>query len=199
MIGDPEHIDKINFLIHPGFLSSLRPEDLDDPDDTSDIEKGIALLPIYTEKAQEIMNRTKELLIIFLHSHKNELKNAVKESCPYILEIQKIRKLLGRRLIVIANDGNGPNVDVTGLKKIITARGYAFDKDVESESGGETIGLCVEDWSEDLNEKLGLTQKTRINTRFTNCRAGNNFEKAQQSFFQEVPDLQEIYTRLIWF
>lgn len=198
MQHSPQQVEKINFLIHPGFLSSLDEDDVEF-DDFSVIDDGINLLPIYEEKAQKISVQDNEILIIFTHSTREELKNAIGEKCAYIQAINKIRKLLGRRLIVLANDHNGADVAVNGLKKIITARGFRFDSDVDSESGGETIGLCVEDWSQDLNEKLDLRKKTRINTAYTNLRGEDYPQSANQFIKHEVPELQKTYDRLEWF
>jgi len=189
----PTIINKLNFLIHPGYCSA---PDLED-DGLRDLKAGELILPCYTKFAKGL--GSDELMLLYTHASMPELRVAIDQRMKYALTICELRKILGRRLFVMCENGIDLDLNEDHVNNMIQARGFHFDPEtVESIGAGETLGVCVEDWSHNLNHKLGLRKKTRINTAITN--AGNHRDWNRDYFMEHIlPELQGDYDRLEWF
>ena len=102
-----------------------------------------------------------ELMFAFTDTGKEQYRSHIER--PYMKALQEIKKILGKRLIVLGTGGRSPRQDLAiNLKKIARARGFEFDKHVPSEAYGEILDACVSALANDLNIALNLRKKTKI-------------------------------------
>jgi hypothetical protein len=169
-----EEIKKIYFLIHPGFSMDSRSWEMYSPKDReAGIRKYKALPESYLEKAKG-MDRD-ELMFAFAHQDRNGMKSGAKEEQAYMEILGEIKKIIGRRLIVLSNQ-----LDVTSdtrafeaAKRIANSRGFNFNRDVFTEAFGEYLVCCVSKGADTLNRSGRLNHKTKINTNLTEARVDN--------------------------
>lgn len=168
-------ISKIHFLINPGFISDVRDED-----------KGYeGLFGLYFDKAATIGRD--ELMFAFTHVSRSEMKEDVGANKAYVEALEKLKKILDDRLIVISSDDNilntrGAHAALGKIKRIAAARGYYFDTDdVLSEAYGELLGACVDRGAKNLHIVGGLRKKTVVKSKLTDAVA-----------FPDMPTLYEI-------
>lgn len=191
MKNTPKTVGKINFLVHPGFLAA--------PDSVGTEAERKANESLF-EKYVELAGKTREneLMVLFSHASPAELKRDLKEGEPYTKMYQQLRNILGNRLFVYTEDGYGPEVDLADFEFALRARGYAYDPNtVETTAGGETLGCCVEDWSNEANSALELAKKTVVDTYSTDMNARGGFTK-KEFFGTVLPQLREQHDRLEW-
>ncbi len=159
---------RLHILMHPGFIISAPSE-----------KDRHYLFGEYLSQARKL--EEDEVMLVFLFSSKKGVKEAITKG-PHpdialtLAELEtagNIQEILGKRAFIFTRDsGLPPNLKIEEIAKIIEARGYCFDKSIETFAYGESLGTCVSKWAQDLNMKLKLTYKTKVLTRLTNG-AGN--------------------------
>ncbi len=178
------NIQKIHFLIHPGFLSRevpLMPEN----DPTRNPYKARmaeyeTLLDKYLEKAKKL--NPNELMFAFAHTEQPQLIEDAKEGKRYISVLRELKNILGRRLVVLSGNHDvvfDDNVFNTA-KEIAEARGFYFDKDVFTEAYGEMLNICVERGTERLNTNGELNKKTLIRTDLTDTPVYGELDRIKE-------------------
>ncbi len=188
-----KNIAKLFFLIHPGFLTS--PHSILSTAEERD-RNATLLFSRYIKKATEL--REDELMLVFAHSNPTEFKTDLKNKERYVEMIRELRRILRKRLIVFFEDGMD-DVEIERVARMISARGFKYNpEDVETEAGGETLGMCVENWSSALNVKLGLKKKTRVDTQTADVDTDGGWP-AEKFFEEKVQSLKKEYDRLEWF
>lgn len=153
--NEPTHVNKIHFLIHPGYDS-----DRDIKDDVTS-DDGL-LLDKYLEQSRRLGND--ELMLVFCHKTFKDLRKSVQTGDKLGQTLREMKTVLRKRMVLVTNDLNlfdSPEAFQKVLS-IIKGRGYDFGKDVDTVAYGETFGLCVPDGAQNLNRSAGLTKKTVI-------------------------------------
>ncbi len=157
----PVRVSRINFLIHPGYLTDPDKVDLQAMDSFTRVKYRL-LLGKYVEKAKGMRND--ELLFVFTHATAEVLEEDINENKDYARTLLEMQKILGSRMLVIPHD-----IDVTYSPRAINPvleeakrRGFKITKDVETNAFGETLGSCVPYITDNLNSRAGFTKKTII-------------------------------------
>lgn len=100
-------INKIHFLIHPGFdadpntLLRKAKTELNMPLKDEFISAQQSLLKY--KSVAESMNQD-EIMIAFLHPEKSDIKTDIKDNQPYLEVIKSLKAILGNRLITLGGD-----------------------------------------------------------------------------------------------
>ncbi len=168
----PKHINKIQFLIHPGFISDPNLEDVTASQrDAGFMRPAEELLDKYIEEAKILGEN--EIIFAFLDSDKGQIKSHIQNEELYIQKLNKLRDILGRRFIVLLGVDyhdffDRPNEIFENAKRIAQARGYEFDSDTITEAYGECMNVCVEAGAIAFNKAGGFTTPTKININLTN-------------------------------
>lgn len=147
-------IEKIHFLIHPGYVKNPN--------------YSIPLSSKYINKAENL--RENEIMIAFAPTTK--FKRDIKKEESYTKTLKKLKEILGDRLIIFTgysfvDDENSAKVFLENAVKIAKARGYYFDSNVESEAYGELLRDCVVRGADTLNRAGKFEQKTIVKTDIT--------------------------------
>lgn len=174
-----KRISKLHILVHPGFIME---EDLrEDQPYEEDTEAGTKLLIDYEEKAKTLGQD--EVMVIIAPSRISLLKKHKKLDKPYVQTIEKIKSILGDRVIVLMDrlDFFQEEEVRDKLKRVLTARGYYFDENVLSEAYGETLGCCVDDAAESFNRGEKLNNKTIVKIDLTDGKGSNPEKQAEQA------------------
>lgn len=201
---EKKKISKIHFLIHPGFDFIENPQLVGD------------LLLAFLKKAETL--KEDELMFAFPWLDKDKknirwgsLKSDANEKTmvrtiendmiklgyvePYLKTLQVIKKILGKRLIVISDpensDPSSPDFYKGGILdpdathqywnkmvRLANARGYYFDSSVESEAYGEFCNKCVAIGAGNLNLAGKLNKKTIIVPELTELHQSPNLIQA---------------------
>lgn len=166
----PQKINKIYFLVHPGFLSDERTKITED-DETSIYHE---LLDKYINEAKNL--KDDEIMIALTHTLKNNYKSDIEFDMQYITNLQKLKNILGKRLIVLSSDFDffNDNEAMLAIKNLARQRGYTFGENVLSEAYGETLGACVDRIAQNLNETGNFVNKTKIRPELTDAHLLNN-------------------------
>jgi hypothetical protein len=168
-------VDKIHFLIHPGFNLVFNVSDRINMQTEHRPEAARAyedLLDAYIEKAKSLGKS--EVMAVFLPVYRSDLKSFGKDDV-YFKKIAELKRVLGPRGIffsdqlpvVGAENAHDFELLFERVMRMLKARGYTVSADVESEAYGEAIDACVPIGTENLNKALGLTKRTRIDPELT--------------------------------
>src|SRR3989338_4371783 len=153
-------IARIHFLVHPGYTAKM----------TSHQENGIKLLENYIKKSSTL--KPNEIMIIFAHAISTTFVREFRASeQAYVQTIRHIKKILGNRLIVLA-DSEGDFRSVVRwenrdtiwrkIKNIIEKRGFVLGSQLEVEAYGEFTEVCVKFTSENMQEASGINKFRRL-------------------------------------
>lgn len=111
-----------------------------------------------------------ELMMAFLHTKREKIKQDIRADKEYIETLDELKKILGKRLIVVSN-----KFDITNdaeayetAKKIMESRGYYFNQDVFIEAFGECQAACVR-LGKNVIEKAGGFERMEINRELTDA------------------------------
>lgn len=153
--NEPVKVNKIHFLIHPGYDS-----DRDIKDDVASDDE--LLLDKYLEQSKKL--GSDELMLVFCHKTFKDLRQSVQTGDKLGKTLREMKTVLGKRMVLVTNRFDvfdSPDAFQKVLS-IVKGRGYDFDNNVDSVAYGETFGLCVPDGAENLNRNAGFTKKTII-------------------------------------
>ncbi len=159
-------IKKIHFLVHPGFLSYEVPKMADKNPARNPyilrMDEYKMLLDKYIQEASRLGDD--ELMIAFAHTTLEQMAKDLKGGELYVEKLRELKKILGRRLIVLS--GNNDVVNDDGVfevaKEIAKQRGFYFDDDTLSEAYGEMLSICVERGADRLNRNAQFKEKTLV-------------------------------------
>ncbi|MBT3230406.1 hypothetical protein HN358_01295 [Candidatus Uhrbacteria bacterium] len=163
-----KQINKVNFLIHPGWFYEYAVQDAVHYEGSIDEqvrEAGEKMLDSYLKHVKSIGED--EILFVFATSSVESMLNMKDEGFGKSLDtLREIKGQLGRRAIIITDplieiSSGGENV-YKKARQMALARGFEFGKDVTSEAFGEQLGNCVENGAEKFNEIEGFSIKTLI-------------------------------------
>jgi ADP-dependent phosphofructokinase/glucokinase len=160
-------VTRIHFLIHPGFTTD--PEEFPEPEDKIILERGEELLKKYLESARNM--KEDELMFTFTHTSLSKLKSDIQRNKHYARNLQRLKSILGNRLVVISTKFdifNTPEA-IDKAMMIAKSRGFNIDQGVESVAYGETDGVCVPDAAENFNRATKLRKRTKILLHLTNA------------------------------
>ncbi len=168
----PKHIKKIQFLIHPGFISDPNLEDVTASQrDAGFMRPAEELMDKYIEEAKTLGED--ELVFAFLDSSNGQIKSHIQNDELYICKINELRDILGRRFIVLSGVDyhdffDSPQEIFDDARRIAKARGYEFDTDTITEAYGECMNVCVEAGAIAFNRAGGFKEPTKIKIKLTN-------------------------------
>lgn len=170
-------ISKIHFLVHPGFLSD--PVTKDSGETLEDLKKYHKLLDMYLEQAKKL--KDDELMIALTHTDKSEYKEGLEEQSIRFTKLQDLKKILGKRFIVLSSDFDvfWDEEAMKTIKDLAKQRGYFFDENVLSEAYGETLGVCVDNVAQNMNETGGFKNKTIIRPELTDASLYEGYLKSK--------------------
>lgn len=172
---EPTTINKIHFLVHPGWLSKSG----NVSKDRLNLAKDPAMQTLfegYINKAKKLAPNTDELMVTFAPADSVEFlndfsadKNAVP---PYAEVILAIKEILGDRLIVLADNSeysqNGAVVSKNRdkfwkrIKDIAAKRGFKFSDELSGRAYGELMDQCVRRIAENMHQASGMSETKPI-------------------------------------
>lgn len=167
-------ISKICFLIHPGYSTDPRNWKHYSQESRSEgIKKYAFLSEKYLEQARNFHDD--ELMFAFAHKKSADIKLDAKNEFDYVSLLRDLRRILGRRLIILSDEIDVlNNADAFKIAKhIANCRGFDFDRQVFSEAFGETLVHCVSRGADKLNKGGRLDKKTDINSELTEADIEN--------------------------
>lgn len=173
-IRDYKKINKIDFIIHPGFL--LTKEAREDFENNSEItDEYKKLFSSYIEEAKKTTED--QLCFVFIPETRTNLKEFGKTKDYYYELLRELKSILGERGVFITdndkdstfigNNLSGAKEQLNKLLAIVKARGYIFDEQALTRAYGEQVGMCVEDAAKKLNKLMGLKKSTLVEVRLT--------------------------------
>ena len=133
-------ISNVHFLVHPGYMVKNKT-----PYYSS--KNMVELIQNYTLKAKTL--KSDELMVLFapVENDKKFIQGIRKGQDIYVDIIKKIKEILGKRLIVLGNNGEAfaENKEEVWarIKNIAEKRGFPFKKNLTAEAYGEYINACV--------------------------------------------------------
>jgi len=145
------------------------------------MERGAKLLSDYEQKAKTLGQD--EVMVIISPSDISLIRKHKKLNKPYVQTIERIKKILGKRAVVLMDrlDFFDEKEARFKLKKVLNSRGYYFDENVLSEAYGETLGCCVDDAAEGLNREEKLSKKTVIKIDLTSGKGSDPESEASRA------------------
>jgi|GEM_PF-3106304 len=175
-------VSKLHFLVHPGYTieenkrlrSRLGTEAMKElmlnPKNYRD-DFNERLLEMFIEQAQKMPEE--ELMLIFTPTDRSEFKDGIVNQDQYMTAVLEIKKILGKRAIVILDDyklaTRIPDLNKLGsyLINVIRARGFEINNDTESVAYGEYIGKCVNAVAINMRRLLKIQNPTTVIRRLT--------------------------------
>jgi len=169
-------INKIDFLVHPGYIY----ESLLGDNDSAEKSGLIDLFHAYLIKAQEIPED--EILCAIAPAFRKKMKADLSERSDdyhYGQLLRDLRDILGDRLVVFSDNHNlalkstgGEDIHhgsemLQDLRRILNARGMDFDESTMTEAYGEYLFACVSLVAERLNKSGNFISPTIIRTKLT--------------------------------
>ena len=157
----PIKIDKIHFLIHPGFVNYVREEFRADTGPSS------ALLEKYVDQSRKL--GPNELMLVFPYTNSAEFRRDVIKGERYAKTLREMKRILGRRMVVVTWEldiWNSPK-ELQKALELVSGRGYQFDNDVDTYAYGETIGICVRAGAKNINRTAGFNKRTVVLAQLT--------------------------------
>lgn len=153
--NEPVKVNRIHFLIHPGY------------DWDCDIRDGVMpaderLLDKYLEQSKKL--GSDELMLVFCHKTFKDLRKSAQTGDKLGKTLREMKTVLQKRMVLVTDQFDvfdSPEAFQKVLS-IIKGRGYDFGNDVDTVAYGETFGLCVPDGAENLNRNAGFVKKTVI-------------------------------------
>ncbi|OGD97478.1 hypothetical protein A3H87_04840 [Candidatus Curtissbacteria bacterium RIFCSPLOWO2_02_FULL_42_37] len=166
-------VNRINFLIHPGFIGEEAESLFSDQVRIEDIrEESAELLLRYRHIIDRVADSHNELLLLIPYDLKKDFRKAIKEKRHWLELARYAKQRLGARFMVIPDDlrisfeWTNEDIKTQELKEYIksklTKRGLLVSEDAESFCYGETSGVCVTDAAINLNGIFDLKKPTRI-------------------------------------
>jgi hypothetical protein len=152
-------VSRIDFLIHPGFIGSQRGHMLS----PGEQEQYRRLLTHYIVEAHAM--KDDELMVVFVDADYAQLREGKVWFHDGLYELQDI---LGKRLIVLGEsqqifpEDTGRMNGFDTVKRIARARGFTFNKRLNTRAYGEQLEACVDGAANFLNESGGLRNKTHV-------------------------------------
>ncbi len=150
-------ITNIHFLIHPGYelRYDYNPE-------------FFPLAESYVEKAKTL--KPDELMVFFAPVPPTSFPKEVKADQEKYVEVaNRIREILGRRLIVLSSQGETSSLYKkliwNKIKTIAEKRGFVFTKNLTAEAYGEYLGVCVSRAAENMHQASGMSAENPITIR----------------------------------
>ena len=164
-------INNLHFLVHPGFIHRFH-HGLDRGSFSG--EEGVALLDKYVEQAKALGGQ--EVMILFTPTSPWMFSQDVRKTSnpdKYALAIREIKKNLGDRLIVIADQGdimiNDDSSDRervwSRIKKILEKRGFILSNQLTAEAYGEYWNHCVSAIAANMHLASGMADENPVAVR----------------------------------
>lgn len=190
----PVSINRIHFLIHPGFITD--PRIMLEVSTPEEIDANKSILGKYLEYTKKMRND--ELMFVFLHTSPQELRKDFIEGKDYTKTLNEMKEMLGKRLIALSNKldiFDKPDAIKTALD-IAKRRGFNIDpSSVETIAYGETSLVCVPNGAENLNEAGGFVKKTTIIPELTTTE--DSAEEIQSIMKGIELELKKSHKRLV--
>lgn len=200
-----QKVDKLHFLIHPGFDSDpdVGTPNLDEQEwmkEKGELEtKFDPLISSYLERAKNLSRN--DIIAAFVHTTKGELKEDFRASKSYAAMLHTMRSALGRRLVVLTNDENiffEMEEEASGhamrlIREICARRGYEFTEETSTVAYGEELDCCVVNGAIALNKAGGFKTNTLIETALTDFSVKSEKErKLMMDSIQERTDTDNV-------
>ena len=152
-------LNKIFFLVHPGFL---RDADTFMFSVENDLRLGREMSLKYLEQIKGLGDD--ECVLLFTHKQKGEFREDLKFDDEYATFIRKLKQKLGDRLVVFTETLRPQKWKrfPEKLRAILKARGYEFSPQVQTFAFGEYMDACVPQYAQAANKAMQLAGKTGV-------------------------------------